>query len=80
MNRTVAMDNSSTQEGLDMMEIYRAVIAAKNNVSEAMNGPSVTINNGIKICGLLVCNAVFYIYRWYIFCRNLFISTWIRFV
>ena len=32
-----------TEEGLDLMQIYKAVIAARNNVRDARNGPSVEV-------------------------------------
>ena len=32
--------NNVTEEGLDLMQIYKAVIAARNNVREARKGPS----------------------------------------
>ena len=41
INRTVVAGNNVTEEGLDLMQIYKAVIAARNNVAEARNGPSV---------------------------------------
>ena len=31
--------NNVTEEGLDLMQIYKAVIAARNNVRGARNGP-----------------------------------------
>ena len=34
----------STVENLDMMQIYKAIIAARNNVREGRNGPSVEIS------------------------------------
>ena len=34
---------SATMEILDLMQVYKAVIAARNNVREAITGPSVEI-------------------------------------
>ena len=42
-HRSVAAETSTTEVGLDLMQIYKAVIAARNNVREARNGPSVEI-------------------------------------
>lgn len=41
---TVVAGNSVTEENLDLMQIYKAVIAASNNVRGARNGPSVEIS------------------------------------
>lgn len=41
LNPKVVVGNSATEEDLDLMQIYKAVIAAKNNVTAALNGPSV---------------------------------------
>ena len=41
MSHKVVAENSATEEGLDLMQIYKAVIAARNNVTGARNGPSV---------------------------------------
>ena len=41
-HRVVAGSNA-TEENLDLMQIYKALIAARNNVQRAMNGPSVEI-------------------------------------
>ena len=43
ISRTVVAGNSATEENLDLMQIYKAVIAARNNVREVRNGPSVEI-------------------------------------
>ena len=32
-------ENNVTEEGVDLMQIYKAVIAARNNVRGARNGP-----------------------------------------
>ena len=37
-----------TEEGLDLMQIYKAVIAARNNVRGARNGPSAEVK-GITV-------------------------------
>jgi hypothetical protein len=36
-------ESSVTEENLDMMQIYKVTIAARNNVREARNGPSVEV-------------------------------------
>ena len=41
INQTVAPRNNATEENLDLMQIYKAVIAARNNVTGARNGPSI---------------------------------------
>ena len=43
ISRTVVAKSNATVENLDLMQIYQAVIAARNNVREARNGPSVEI-------------------------------------
>ena len=43
INRTVVAGTSITEENLDLMQIFKAVIAARNNVPGARNGPSVEI-------------------------------------
>ena len=43
INRTVVAGTSVTEENLDLMQIFKAVIAARNNVPGARNGPSVEI-------------------------------------
>ena len=40
INRTEVAGSNVTEEGLDLMQIYKAVIAARNNVREARNGPT----------------------------------------
>ena len=48
INRTEVAGRNVTEEGLDLMQIYKAVIAARNNVSGARNGPSVEMK-GISV-------------------------------
>ena len=43
MSRRVVAGSNLTEENLDLMQIYKAIIAARNNVPGAMNGPSVEI-------------------------------------
>ena len=38
INRTEVAGSNVTEEGLDLMQIYKAVIAARNNVRGARNG------------------------------------------
>ena len=40
INQTEVAGNNVTEEGIDLMQIYKAVIAARNNVREARNGRS----------------------------------------
>ena len=40
INRTEVAGSNVTEEGLDLMQIYKAVIAARNNVRNARNGPT----------------------------------------
>ena len=40
INRTEVASNNVTEKGIDLMQIYKAVIAARNNVREARNGQS----------------------------------------
>ena len=42
MSHTVVVESSTTKESLDLIQIYKAVIAARN-VTGARNGPSVEI-------------------------------------
>ena len=39
MNRETVSKNSATN-GVDPLQIYKVIIAARNNVTEARNGPS----------------------------------------
>ena len=48
INRTEVAGSNVTEEGLDLMQIYKAVIAARNNVRNARNGPSVEMK-GITV-------------------------------
>lgn len=41
--QTTVIGNSTTEVGLDMMQIYKALIAARNNVRKAKIRPSVVI-------------------------------------
>ena len=41
ISREVVSINCTSKEGLDMMQIYKAVIVARNNVTGARDGPSV---------------------------------------
>ena len=41
MNQAVVARSSTTMENLDLMQVYKAVIVARNNVTGAINGPSV---------------------------------------
>ena len=41
MNKTVVARNSTTMENLDLMQIYKTVVVASNNVIGAKDGPSV---------------------------------------
>ena len=76
MNRTIVMDSNATLEGLDMMDIYRAVIAAANNVPEAMDGPSV------EMIGIMMLRMLFRVplYDMIAFCRDIYILAWIHFI
>ena len=40
INRTEVAGSNVSKEGLDLMQIYKAVIAARNNVRGARNGPT----------------------------------------
>ena len=44
INHRVVTESNATKEDLDLMQIYRAVIAARNNVTGARNGPSVEMD------------------------------------
>ena len=43
INQTEVAGSNITKEGLDLMQIYKTVIAARNNVRNARNGPSTEI-------------------------------------
>ena len=47
-NQTEFAGNNVTEEGLDLTQVYKAVIAARNNVRGARNGPS-TETSGINV-------------------------------
>ena len=47
INRTEVAGSNVTEEGLDLMHIYKAVIAARNNVRGARNGPTAEIKGTI---------------------------------
>ena len=49
MNQTTVNWNNATEENLDLMQIYKAVIAARNNVPGARNGPSVEMEGIVVI-------------------------------
>lgn len=49
INRTEVAGSNVSEEGLDLKQIYKAVVAARNNVREARNGPSVEMK-GIMHC------------------------------
>ena len=70
----------ATEENLDLMQIYKAVIAARNNVTAARNGPSVEIRGNylsvVHVCHLVKYIACILIYRVYMirfFCREIYV-------
>ena len=44
INRMEVAGSNVTEEGLDLMQIYKAFIAARNNVRGARNGPTAKMN------------------------------------
>ena len=54
INRMEVAGSNVTEEGLDLMQIYKAVITARNNVGEARNGPSVKRKGMMlrSVCGM----------------------------
>ena len=48
INRTEVAGSNVTEEGLDLMQIYKAVIAARNNVRGARNGSNAQVK-GITV-------------------------------
>ena len=52
INRTEVAGSNVTEEGIDLMQIYKAVIAARNNVRDARNGHSVEVK-GITVYFLI---------------------------
>ena len=59
-----------------MMEIYRAVIAARNNVSRAFNGPIAEMD------GIMMLRNPFHVslYGIIAFCRDIYVFKWIHFI
>ena len=57
INRTEVAGSNITEEGLDLMQIYKAVIAARNNVRDARNGPSVEVK-GITVYSRILLKRV----------------------
>ena len=55
VSHKVVAESSVTEESLDLMQIYKAVIAARNNVTAARNRPTVEIG-GIILCDCGVIN------------------------
>ena len=53
INRTEVAGNNVTEEGLGLMQIYKAVIAARNNVRGARNGSNAKVK-GINHCLLFL--------------------------
>ena len=53
--------SSATEEGLDLMQIYKVVVAARNNVPGGRNGPSVEIRGIKKIIIIMNISMVFHI-------------------
>ena len=49
ISHRIMSTNSASEESIDLMQIYKAVIAARNNVTEARNGPGVEIKGILKI-------------------------------
>ena len=47
INQTTVAGSNATVENLDMMQIYKATVAARNNAREARNGKSVIIEGVI---------------------------------
>ena len=50
ISHEVVTGSTITKENLDLMQIYKVVIAARNNVSGAENGPSVEMEGIINTC------------------------------
>ena len=48
INQMEVAGSNVTEEGLDLMQIYKAVIAARNNVRDARNGPRIEMK-GITV-------------------------------
>ena len=49
IDQTTVAGSSASEENLDLMQIYKAVIAARNNVPGARNGPSVEVEGIVVI-------------------------------
>ena len=49
IDQTTVAGSSTSEENLDLMQIYKAVIAARNNVPGARNGPSVEMEGIVVI-------------------------------
>ena len=54
ISQTSVVETSATVENLDLMQIYKAVISARNNVREARNGPSMEISGNIIFVMIMV--------------------------
>ena len=75
MDSMVVNGSSATMENLDLMQVYKAVIIARNNVREARNGPSAEME-GIMPC-LWWCFIINFII---VFHRIIHVVTWIYFI
>ena len=49
ISHKVVSRNNATEQNLDLMQIYKAVISARNNVIEADNGPSVVMEGTVAV-------------------------------
>lgn len=88
INQSLVASNTVTEEGLDLMQIYKAVIAARNNVREARNGPSVEMKGTcitlLSVSILLKREQIALIPRFslsfshYLVCTNLYWKIWRR--
>ena len=49
IDQTTVADSNASNENLDLMQIYKVFIAARNNVPGARNGPSVEVEGIVAV-------------------------------
>ena len=72
-------ESNATEENLDLMQIFKAVIAARNNVPGARNGLSVEMEGKIVViyiptCAYDICVHAVNMLYYRTLCRNILIQ------
>ena len=76
LSHTIVSTNNATEKGVDLMQIYKVIIAAKNNVREARNGPSVVIKGIVAINTHFLALIIIYILCY----RGIYAPEWVHFI